>query len=51
MIAFSYLQDAAVHIQESLQILQQRQEGLKEQMTLAKMKGDDAMVRHVQVQN
>lgn len=43
-------EDAAVHIQESLQILQQRQEGLKEQMTLAKMKGDDAMVRHVQVQ-
>ncbi|XP_069790749.1 NGFI-A-binding protein 1-like isoform X1 [Narcine bancroftii] len=43
-------EDASFHIQESLQILQQRQDGLKEQMALAKMKGDDAMVHHIQVQ-
>ncbi|XP_060683989.1 NGFI-A-binding protein 1b [Hemiscyllium ocellatum] len=43
-------EDGSVHIQESLQILQHRQETLKEQMAVAKMKGDDTMMRNIQVQ-
>ncbi|XP_038645070.1 NGFI-A-binding protein 1b [Scyliorhinus canicula] len=43
-------EDGSVHVQESLQILQQRQEALKEQMALARMKGDEAMIRNIQIQ-
>ncbi|XP_007888350.1 NGFI-A-binding protein 1b isoform X2 [Callorhinchus milii] len=41
-------EDNSLNIHETLQTLQQRQEALKEQMTLAKTKGDDTTVRNIQ---